>query len=50
MKIRLGYIASPTTLDGYTYSKTITYTNFQKLKENEKISKLLSITNENLVE
>lgn len=45
MKVRLGYIGSPTTLEGYTYSKTITYTNFQKLQKNEK---LLSITKENL--
>lgn len=46
MIIRLGYVAINLTLD-ITASKTITYTNYLKLKENEKIIKLDSLIKEN---
>lgn len=47
MKIRLGYVAIPKTLN-ITTSHTITYTNYEKLLETEKIEKLEKIINENL--
>lgn len=47
MKIRLGYVAIPKTLN-ITTSHTITYTNYEKLLETEKIEKLEKIVNENL--
>ena len=46
MIIRLGYVAINLTLD-ITASKTITYTNYLKLKENEKTIKLDSLIKEN---
>lgn len=47
MIIRLGYVAISLTLD-LTTSKTITYTNYSKLKKENKIIKIDSIINENL--
>ena len=47
MIIRLGYVAISLTLD-ITASKTITYTNYSKLKETEKRKKLDTIIKENL--
>ena len=47
MKIRLGYVATSLTLNT-TYSKTITYTNYQKLTKKEKKAKLENIINNNL--
>ena len=46
MKIRLGYVAISLTLD-ITASKTINYTNYQKLNENLKPIKLDNIIKEN---
>lgn len=46
MIIRLGYVAISLTLD-ISASRTITYTNYLKLKEDEKIRKLDSIIKEN---
>lgn len=46
MKIRLGYVAISLTVN-VTSSKTITYTNYQKLNEREKISKIDNIINQN---
>lgn len=46
MKIRLGYVAIALTLE-LTASKTINYTNYQKLNENDRILKLDSIIKEN---
>ena len=47
MIIRLGYVAINLTLD-LTTSKTITYTNYFKLKNDDKIIKIDSIIKENL--
>ena len=47
MIIRLGYVAISLTLD-ITASKTITYTNYSKLKEEDKIIKIDNIVKENL--
>ncbi len=46
MKIRLGYACISLTLD-ITSSKTINYTNYQKLSEKSKISKLDTLINQN---
>jgi len=46
MKIRLGYVAISLTLN-ITASKTITYTNYKKLKETEKYIKLDSLIKQN---
>ena len=46
MKIRLGYVALPLTLNNITSSKTITFTNFEK--ENFPYDKLYKIIFENL--
>ena len=50
MKIRLGYVAIATTLDNITSSSTISYTNYQKLKEEDKDNKLDQIIISNLLE
>ena len=47
MKIRLGYVAISKTIDIKT-SKTITYTNFYKLKTEEKLIKLDTLIKDNL--
>ena len=47
MKIRLGYVAIPKTIN-ITSSHTITYTNYEKLPEPEKIKTLEEIINKNL--
>lgn len=49
MKIRLGYVAMATTLDNITSSSTISYTNYQKLNEEEKDNKLDQIIISNLI-
>lgn len=44
MKVRLGYIATPLTLDSITYAHTITYTHYQKIeasKQHQALDKLL---------
>jgi len=46
MKIRLGYVAISLTLD-ITASKTITYKNYMKLNEQNKIIKLENLINTN---
>jgi len=46
MKIRLGYVALPLTLN-ITASKTITYTNYKKLEKQKQIEKLDKIINQN---
>lgn len=46
MKIRLGYVAISLTLD-ITASKTITYTNYNKLNEENKIIKINNLINQN---
>jgi len=46
MKIRLGYVALPLTLNK-TASKTITYTNYKKLEKQKQIEKLDKIINQN---
>ena len=50
MKIRLGYVALSTTLDNITSSSTISYTNYQKLSDNEKDTKLDQIIISNLLD
>lgn len=47
MKIKLGYVAISLTINTITI-KTTTYTNYQKLNEKEKITKLDNIINQNL--
>lgn len=49
MKIRLGYVALSKTLD-ITSSKTITYTNYQKEKDTQKIYKIIEENLNNLYE
>ena len=49
MKIRLGYVAITNTLDNITSSNTISYTNYQKLSDNEKNTKLDQIIISNLL-
>ena len=46
MKIKLGYVAISLTIDTIIL-KTTTYTNYQKLNEKEKITKLDNIINQN---
>lgn len=50
MKIRLGYVSIATTLDNITSSSTISYTNYQKLKEEDKDNKLDQIIISNLLD
>ena len=49
MKIRLGYVAISQTLDHITTSSTITYTNYQKEKNTEKLTKIIISNLENLI-
>ncbi len=49
MIIRLGYVAISKTLDNITTSSTITYTNFKKEKDYEKIDKIVKSNFENLI-
>ena len=49
MKIRLGYVAISQTLDYITTSSTITYTNYQKEKNTEKLTKIIISNLENLI-
>lgn len=49
MKIKLGYVAMATTLDNITSSSTISYTNYQKLNDEEKDNKLDQIIISNLI-
>ncbi len=48
MKIHLGYIATPLTLDYLTYAHTITYTNYLKIPEPLRHKKLTEILSNNL--
>ena len=48
MKVRLGYVASPLTLDKITYSHTMTYKTYSNLSSNEAQRKLKEIVNRNL--
>lgn len=50
MQVRLGYVAISKTLNSVTTSSTITYTNYLKLKDNEKISKVIISNLESLIE
>lgn len=49
MKIRLGYVAISQTLDYITTSSTITYTNYQKEKNTEKLEAIITSNLENLI-
>lgn len=48
MKVRLGYIASPLTIEDINYAKTMTYANFKKKPRDESFAKLDYITKNNL--
>ena len=48
MKIHLGYVASPLSLDNITYSHTMTFKTYSKLDEEESKRKLKEIVNRNL--
>ena len=48
MKVRLGYVASPLTLDKVTYSHTMTYKTYSNLSSSEAQRKLKEIVNRNL--
>lgn len=48
MRIHLGYVASPLSLDNITYSHTMTYKTYSNLDEEESKRKLKEIVNRNL--
>lgn len=49
MKIRLGYVAISNTLENITSSSTITYTNYNKTKDLNKIDKIIKSNLEDLI-
>ena len=48
MKIHLGYVASPLSLDNITYSHTMTYKTYSKLTSEDRNRRLREIINRNL--
>lgn len=48
MKIRFGYVSQATTLWDASPSKTITFTRYRELQNQEQLEKLLSVTKQNL--
>ena len=47
MKIHLGYVASPLSLDNITYSHTMTYKTYSKLTSEDSNRRLREIINRN---
>ena len=48
MKIHLGYVASPLSLDNITYSHTMTYKTYSSLTSEDSNRRLREIINRNL--